>query len=930
MDVTEATGERVWSALTGAFRGFAGAPDDLDALHRLEPLLDALFASAAGRGRSALRELDALLAGQAGRLPAVGAWLALTRLHLARGDERAQALAALDAALAAAPSRTRWLAEVEAARLLSRREGAAYAWARIAHVNPPSPEGGWQNDSPLVVSAILTTLKLAAANGAWEAHDQLAARAQGMWPEDHPSAVRVALTVADHAIARGSFREALGRLDRIDGVARGDLRAHLLCARLHALVASGRAASRRARATFRAFREAARAAPVPGHGLRSDEMRALRERAAQVARSAALGGSAGSSTPLNLARLLHREGQARRIKDPGRRVPALLKLIRRAESLLLRAESLAAPEERIRLQLLWCRLVVELGQDEIFDACEDLLEQALMTAEQLQLKPLHMLALDQRAVLRARKSPPDWRGAVTDSTRAASLALELLAANADPSSAKGIERSLLEGLLPVIDRVVDLHVEGARRIAARHPELLARPLGAARETLDEDTPRGSWLRFGRVLHTFAEQSQALALQEARCAFEDGRTVPHRFAVAAQGEARIVTDALCERLRPGDGVLQYLVFGRYVLVFVYGRGFFDWHIAAVAEPEGVSRPEPAHHKLDEMLRALRGWTQGDTLPEDRAALDELHGLLLPDKIDKALGMARVSHLRIVPHDVLYRVPFGRLATADGPLLSRFSMSLHPTGRLAAESAESTRARPARRPVLGFILGPRVDCAPQEERAIRRGVGAVAPLVRVESVDGASAGLEGVLSRMDGFDVLHLLCHGQEGGGFGQSPTLSISREEDGGLDLPRVLRLPLRRCALVVLQSCWTGWMDHRRTNPVQGFPQAFCDAGAAAVIAPLTQIPQVLAPFFSDVFYRTLRFLPAEQALQRTLEVLRTHGHALVAHDPEAAKALGERGSMDMFEYRYTGVTGLMLGGFVARCVGRLSFWWWQRRLRRA
>jgi hypothetical protein len=125
-------------------------------------------------------------------------------------------------------------------------------------------------------------------------------------------------------------------------------------------------------------------------------------------------------------------------------------------------------------------------------------------------------------------------------------------------------------------------------------------------------------------------------------------------------------------------------------------------------------------------------------------------------------------------------------------------------------------------------------------------------------------------------------------------------------------------------------MDHRRTHPVQGFPQAFCDAGAGAVIAPLTQIPQVLAPLFSDVLYRALRFLPAEQALQRTLEVLRSYGNILVAHNPDAKKMLREHGSMDMFEYRYTGATGLRLGGVISRCVGRLSFWWWEWRLRRA
>ena len=47
-------------------------------------------------------------------------------------------------------------------------------------------------------------------------------------------------------------------------------------------------------------------------------------------------------------------------------------------------------------------------------------------------------------------------------------------------------------------------------------------------------------------------------------------------------------------------------------------------------------------------------------------------------------------------------------------------------------------------------------------------------------------------------------------------------------------------------------------------------------------------------------------------------------------EVLREHGSMDAFEYRYTGATGLTVGGVLSRCVGRLSFWWWERRLRRA
>ncbi|MDI1442455.1 CHAT domain-containing protein [Polyangium sp. 6x1] len=928
-DTRQAAGERAFDALAAALGGFVAAPADAGAARRLLPLLDALFASAAVRGRSALRELDALLASKAEVLPAVDAWLALVRLHLARRKEHASALAALDVALDAAPPRARWLVASEAARVVWLREGPAIAWDRIRLLEPVPAEESWQEESPLVVSAILTRITLAAARGARDVHDRISVEAQAMWPADHPSALRVALALAEDAIARGNFRDALRRLGAIEGAARGHLRVQLLCARLHALVSSGRGSSRHARATYRAFREATRAPLVPGFELPADHLRALEDRARQAARAAGLC-RAGRAPTTTLSRLLHREREARRFKDPTRRIPALRRVLRRAEALLLRPEAAVHPEELVRLKLLWCRLLVDLDQNDMFDTCERILEQALMAAERLDLDPLRMLTLDQRAVLRARKSPPDWKGAVTDSTGAASIALKILAENADPGAKKGRERSLLASLLPVIDRVIDLHTEGALRIVGRHRELVETPLGAPEPHLDADTPRGSFLRFGRVLHTFAEQSQALALAEARIAFEDGRTVPHRFAVAMEGEARIVVDALCQKLRPEDAVLQYFVFGRYVLVFAYGPRFFEWHVTAIPEAEGSPRLEPAHRRLDELLRALRGWTQGEGHPEDDAALAELHALILPAKIDDALAMAGVRHLRIVPHDVLYRIPFGRLVTREGPLLHRFSMSLHPTGQLAAESAEAGRAQLGRRPVLGFFFGPQVDCAAEEEQAIRSGAGAIASLARVEAVDGAATSLAELLGRAPGFDLLHFLCHGDEGGGFGRSPALRLGIEENGRLELPGVLRMPLRRCELVVLQSCWTGWMDHRRTNPVQGFPQAFCDAGAGAVIAPLTKIPQLLAPLFAEVLYRALRFLPAEQALQRTLEVLRTHGSTLVAQNPDASKALGEHGSMDSFEYRYMGATGLRFGGFVSRVVGRLSFWWWERGLRRA
>ncbi|WP_437590684.1 CHAT domain-containing protein [Sorangium sp. So ce1000] len=955
--------------LTTAFERFAARPYAPGALPGLEASLDALYALALNEGATALRALGALLADYAGRHPAIDAWLALARLALSDAAARAPALAAVDGRLDGAPPFTRLLVGAEAARLVSRSDGAAPAWRRLsalgveAALTAVSPLTDLQRDSALLAQAVCTVLELAAQGGAFEAHGTLAAAAATLWLADHPSALRVALSRANTAILRGRYQEALERLHPVEDRARGDLRALLLCTRLHALIALGRGSDASAAETLRALLIARRAAPEPDYELPEEERSALWARAARLSAStdelrdvaeeldddaAAPGappaGPAEADPAAGLSDLLRREQEAKGYKNE-KRADALLKVLSDAENLIMRPEAASFPEIWNRLRLLWCRLVVDLGLHPIFEACEQMLAEVLDDARRLGLAPLEMLACDQRAVLRSRKDPADWTGALRDSSAAVDLAIQQIAENAGAAGSDiGAERALLESLLPVLDRVVDLHAEGAARVGARHPELLDRPLGALdARWLDEDSARGTWLRFGLLLHAYAEQTQRLALEEARRAYADGRATPRRFAVASAEEPAIVADGLRAALRPGDGVLQYLVVSRYVLVFAYGRELFDWYISVIEEGDS------AETTVEELLHQLRPWIQGGAAPEHASDVGKLQALLLPGKIAAALEAARVQHLRVVPHAALYRVPFGRLALGSASLVERFSLSLHPTGQLAAASAAaSAAALPERRSLLGHVVGPEneaaaggpggalalaapapVRCADREEQALRRGAGTVAPPVKVSRIDGVTSSIDQVLAGMSACRLLHVTCHGREGGAHDQQPSMKLGNDEHAGLEPRALVQARLDGCALVFLQSCSTGWMEHRRTNPVQGFPQAFCEAGVRAVIAPLIKVPQALAPIFTGVFYRALRFLPAEKALQRALSVLRAHGSVLCASEPEAQEAWDEHGStMDNFEYRYTGETGITLGGLASRCIGRASFAWFEWRLR--
>jgi CHAT domain-containing protein len=126
----------------------------------------------------------------------------------------------------------------------------------------------------------------------------------------------------------------------------------------------------------------------------------------------------------------------------------------------------------------------------------------------------------------------------------------------------------------------------------------------------------------------------------------------------------------------------------------------------------------------------------------------------------------------------------------------------------------------------------------------------------------------------FDVVYLACHGRKLGEDPQEAALQL-----GGwgrfVTLPEISTLHLKRC-LVVLQACWTRSMEHMREFPVQGFPQAFLDAGASDVIAPMLPVIDPLCPVFTSVFCRALRFRPAGEALGYALEVLRGRGKVLV------------------------------------------------------
>jgi hypothetical protein len=923
--------ETAWTESLRAYESLKRRNDARAALV-LEAALEDLYTQACEHGRERLRELAGVLA-RPPVPPSAPAWRYLVDLCLAHDGAT---LARLDDALAKAPPRTAWLVGSEAARLVCQAVGPRAAWQRIAPIEPVTAAEPWLDDGPLVIHAVLLKLRLAAASGSWSIHDALLKPLEARFggPGD-PRGARVRMAGADHDVMRGRYQRAAATLDELEPHCRGDLRLELLAIRLHALVAC--AADQRDTSLAAAIDdilaaiEQALTAPV-------NEIDALpaAHRRELVARIDQLREHAGAHAHElevdqveSLASALAVERRARRGQTPRPPDEVLAALLPRVEALLLRDGADEHLEAWLKLRLLWCRLIVDISDTERYETCEAALTDIIEDATSAGLLPLAMSGHDQRAVVRARDPIAAWDDALADAGEAGALAVRLLAYSSSPPAGAGarvMERALLGTLLPVLDRVIDLLLVGAGAIESSG--------GRTRAGWDE-ARRARWLRFGRAIHDYIEQSQVLALKEARHAYGAGDTpIPHRFALVAPGqEPASPLPRLRRALRPGDAVVQYFVTGRFLVIFIYDREHFDWVtvdvVTELADAGGRLGAPTAHAGLLHVLAECDAWLKGESTAAHEASAAPLCRLLLPDAVVAHLEKSGAVHVRIVPHDVLYRVPFGRLRRGGAPLAAQVSLSLHPTAGLAAESAAAvTRAR--RRKILGYLLGPGLARAARERAVIQEGMGRDRlASMRFIDASGDAPGppdTDAIVQAIQDVDILHVACHG--GRPFQRRE--AFMRLGTGPLQLSRIASLHMRRCALVVLQSCWTGWMEHERTNPVQGFPQAMCDAGVAAVIAPLVKVPDTLTPVFAQVLYRTLRFLPAERALRRALELVREHGTELVADDREASRDLRELGPLDVVEYRYVGRTGLNLGGGpVLRLMGRVSLWWWRRTLRR-
>lgn len=850
---------------------------------KLAEVFEALYHLAGDKG--SISELRTWLESLSPRPPAARPWIALTRLaakaESSSGDPAGD-LGFLDASLPIHPPSVDLFLRTEAARLLYQlTRDAALASSRIADDPPPTPAF-----RETAVEIAVVRLRLAAAAGDWKNHDHLADALDEDWRRAvGPRAGWVMAVAGQHAVERGAYAVGLRYARPLQDHPDPEIRLAGLEVCLHALLTSG--------------------GDLEVGVVRSEIDRVTARMAPLLEQPAADAEGWERRRRCELLLRLARSRGAARQGDPEEELQEVATALENGGSGL-------APEARLSLTLRWVRLALELRGAEAAETCEDLAGSALEEARALGLPFLEMLAWDQRAMIRARYFNTRWDEAVADAGRAANLAARLLEMNRESH----LERPLRANLLPVFDRAIELLAEGAWYAVRREPAEVDRHE-----------------RFGRALHDYAEQLADLALSEARTHILSGGMAPPGFPMVDELARGKRSEDLQATLRPDEAVLQYLLVGRFLLVFAFGQNFFGWEVQS-PDIRDLNPPLPIRAYLEEnylgswMRLQREQWTLHGvrdvkisglsaltrTWASSEDCLRELAAFIIPPATATALENHGIQYLSIVPHDVLYQTPFGSLPWRKTHLGARFTLSLHPTGELAGRSSAGAH-RSVRLPLqVGFFKGPALAHTDGEQAAL---TAAFRRFAEVRLVDTVQQGPGALTQRAPSCDILYLACHGSEN-------RLALGPLGSAGISLREAAELDLHLCKIVMLQACRTGWMRHRRESPVQGFPQALLDAGAAAVVAPMFPVHDALCPLFASVFGRALRFLPACNALGFTLHTLRKHGAMLLSSNPDTEPFANVSGAFDAYEYRFTGDTNLRLpGGWLRRRLARIGFAVW-------
>jgi CHAT domain-containing protein/tetratricopeptide (TPR) repeat protein len=210
------------------------------------------------------------------------------------------------------------------------------------------------------------------------------------------------------------------------------------------------------------------------------------------------------------------------------------------------------------------------------------------------------------------------------------------------------------------------------------------------------------------------------------------------------------------------------------------------------------------------------------------------------------------LLIVPHDVLYYLPFHAFHDGESYLIERFEVQYAPSAGVLERCYQTQRAmgvpdgvRPAL--IMGYSDGGRLRYVLDEVRA----VAAVLERGSAEFMDRVFQGGEATLERLrqeaGRCRLLHLASHGVF---RTDNPLFSFIKLADEPLNVIDIYHLNLN-ASLVTLSACETG-MSQLKGGDLFGLARGCLYAGAPSLVVSLWQVDDASTASLMSEFYRQL------------------------------------------------------------------------------
>ena len=338
------------------------------------------------------------------------------------------------------------------------------------------------------------------------------------------------------------------------------------------------------------------------------------------------------------------------------------------------------------------------------------------------------------------------------------------------------------------------------------------------------------------------------------------------------ENNVSTDHVQSSLDAEQAILMYYQLDSSLISIFISADIFD--IKQIHVGDGFKS------NIAKFSNAISNW---ETIQTDfgkaKNSYDTLSGLL-GDELLTQLNLSKnpISELKIIPHGVLFNVPFETLKWKDKLLLE--SMPVHYALSLEKSYEKRSNDGEVQKMFAGFA--PRYGTPALEGATLGEGGPPINLRGNLNDIPETRVALLKLSKLFDGkiwmekeaskasfiknapeYRILHLAMHGKVHEGESKLSKLYFNEEESSGLTIREIQAMDLN-ADLVVLSACETNVGTLKKGEGPMSLAYAFQYAGAKSVLSSLWSVPDLQTSKIMVEFYRQLKFgLNKSGALQK-------------------------------------------------------------------